>query len=231
MSDLVIETPRVFMPLLANHMPDGTPVRYKGAHGGRGSGKSHNFGDLWLEENVSDKFDVVCVRETLKSLEFSVKKLLESKIEAFNAGDYFDVQDRRILSRNGGTTIFEGMQNHTAESIKSLEGFDRAWFTEAQNATEKSLTILRPTIRKPGSQIWADWNPSKATDPIDALLRGAEPPPARSWSKRTSWTTRGCRTCCGPKWSTTSAATRTSTRTCGSASTSSAPKRASLRTG
>ncbi|WP_186104518.1 PBSX family phage terminase large subunit [Burkholderia gladioli] len=177
MSDLVIETPRVFMPLLANHMPDGTPVRYKGAHGGRGSGKSHNFGDLWLEENVSDKFDVVCVRETLKSLEFSVKKLLESKIEAFNAGDYFDVQDRRILSRNGGTTIFEGMQNHTAESIKSLEGFDRAWFTEAQNATEKSLTILRPTIRKPGSQIWADWNPSKATDPIDALLRGAEPPP------------------------------------------------------
>ncbi|MEK6418433.1 MAG: PBSX family phage terminase large subunit [Burkholderia gladioli] len=177
MSDLVIETPRAFMPLLADHAPDGHPARYKAAHGGRGSGKSHFFGELWLEENVSDKYDFVCVRETLKSLEFSVKKLLESKIVAFNAGDYFDVQDRRILTRNGGTTIFEGMQNHTAESIKSLEGFDRAWFTEAQNATEKSLTILRPTIRKPGSQIWADWNPSKPTDPIDALMRGAEPPP------------------------------------------------------
>lgn len=152
-------------------------ARYKGAHGGRGSGKSHFFGELWLEENVTDKLDFVCVRETLKSLEFSVKKLLESKIQTYNAGDYFDVQDRRILSKKGGVTIFEGMQNHTAESIKSLEGFDRSWFTEAQNATDKSLTILRPTIRKPGSQLWFDWNPDQPTDPIDQLLRGDVLPP------------------------------------------------------
>lgn len=170
MSTLRIKTPRVFAPLLQS-------ARYKGAHGGRGSGKSHFFGELWLEENVSEKLDFVCVRETLKSLEFSVKKLLESKIEAFNAGDYFEVQDRRILSKKGGVTIFEGMQNHTAESIKSLEGFDRSWFTEAQNATDKSLTILRPTIRKPGSQLWFDWNPDLATDPIDKLLRGPVVPP------------------------------------------------------
>jgi phage terminase large subunit len=152
------------------------PARYKGAHGGRGSGKSHNFGDLWLEENVTDKYDFVCLRETLKSLEFSVKKLLEEKIASFNAGAYFDVQDRRILSKHGGVTIFEGMQNHTADSIKSLEGFDRAWFTEAQRASDKSLTLLRPTIRKPGSQLWFDWNPENETDPIDQLLRGENPP-------------------------------------------------------
>lgn len=170
MSILRIQTPRAFAPLLQ-------PARYKGAHGGRGSGKSHFFGELWLEENVTEKLDFVCVRETLKSLEFSVKKLLESKISAFNAGDYFDVQDRRILTRHGGVTIFEGMQNHTAESIKSLEGFDRAWFTEAQNSTDKSLTILRPTIRKPGSQLWFDWNPDQPTDPIDQLLRSEVMPP------------------------------------------------------
>lgn len=170
MSILDIKTPRKFVPLLE-------AARYKGAHGGRGSGKSHFFGELWLEENITEKLDFVCLRETLKSLEFSVKKLLESKIETFNAGDYFDVQDRRIISRAGGTTIFEGMQNHTAESIKSLEGFDRAWFEEAQNASDKSLTLLRPTIRKPGSQLWFGWNPRRATDPIDALLRGAHPPP------------------------------------------------------
>lgn len=170
MSILRIETPRVFAPLLQR-------ARYKGAHGGRGSGKSHFFGELWLEENIAEKLDFVCLRETLKSLEFSVKKLLESKIEAFNAGDYFDVQDRRIFSRNGGVTIFEGMQNHTAESIKSLEGFDRAWFEEAQNASDKSLTLLRPTIRKPGSELWFGWNPDLDTDPIDVLLRGDHPPP------------------------------------------------------
>lgn len=170
MSVLDIPTPRVFLPLLQ-------PARYKGAHGGRGSAKSNFFADLWLEENVAQKFDFVCLRETLKSLEFSVKKLLESKISAHNAGDYFDVQDRRIKSRHGGVTIFEGMQNHTADSIKSLEGFDRAWFEEAQNASEHSLTLLRPTIRKPDSQLWFSWNPHQDTDPIDVLLRGENAPP------------------------------------------------------
>ena len=164
MTILQIKTAKVFQPLLA-------PARYKAAYGGRGSGKSHFFGDLWLEENVAEKLDVVCLRETLKSLEFSVKKLLESKIEKFNAGAYFDVQDKRIFSTQGGVTIFEGMQNHTADSIKSLEGFDRAWFAEAQRASEKSLTLLRPTLRKPGSQLWFDWNPDLPTDPIDKLLR------------------------------------------------------------
>ena len=140
------------------------------------SGKSHFFGELWLEENISAKYDFVCIRETLKSLEFSVKKLLESKIEKYNAGAYFEIQDRRILSKHGGVTIFEGMQNHTSDSIKSLEGFDRAWFEEAQNASDKSLTMLRPTIRKPLSQLWFGWNPDKASDPIDNLLRNQPPP-------------------------------------------------------
>lgn len=167
---LTIDTPEVFAPLLA-------PARYKGAYGGRGSGKSHFFGELWLEENIAEKLDCVCLRETLKSLEFSVKKLLEDKIERFNAGAYFDVQDRRIFSVRGGVTIFEGMQNHTSESIKSLEGFDRAWFEEAQNASEKSLTLLRPTIRKQGSQMWFGWNPDLSTDPVDKLLRGDRLPP------------------------------------------------------
>lgn len=170
MTALSIDTARVFLPLLK-------PARYKGAHGGRGSGKSHFFGDLWLEENVAGKLDCVCLRETLKSLEFSVKKLLESKISTFNAGAYFEVQDRRILTKHGGVTIFEGMQNHTADSIKSLEGFDRAWFAEAQAASDNSISILRPTIRKPGSELWFDWNPKNDTDAIDVFLRGASKHP------------------------------------------------------
>jgi phage terminase large subunit len=116
------------------------------------------------------------LRETLKSLEFSVKKLLEQKIERFNAGDWFEVQDRRILTKRGGHIIFEGMQNHTADSIKSLEGFQRAWFEEAQNASDKSLTLLRPTLRAEGSEMWFSWNPERETDPIDQLLRGQNLP-------------------------------------------------------
>lgn len=170
MSELRIRVPAAFMPLEGEH-------RYIGAHGGRGSGKSHYFGERWLRENISEKLDFVCLRETLKSLEFSVKKLLEQKVDRYNAGYYFEIQDRRILSKHGGVTIFEGMQNHTSDSIKSLEGFDRAWFEEAQAASAKSLTLLRPTIRKPGSQMWFSWNPDLETDPIDELLRGGDLPP------------------------------------------------------
>ena len=165
-----VPTPRAYLPLLE-------PARYKGAHGGRGSGKSHFFASLWAEEQIASKLDFVCLREVQKDLKFSVKKLLESKIESMNAGAYFEVQDRIIKSRRCGVTIFEGMQNHTADSIKSLESFDRAWFEEAHKCSDRSLTILRPTIRKPGSQLWFSWNPEKDTDPVDALLRGPNPPP------------------------------------------------------
>jgi phage terminase large subunit len=110
MTELRIRVPEAFMPLEGDH-------RYIGAHGGRGSGKSHYFGERWLRENIADKFDFVCLRETLKSLEFSVRKLLVSKISTYNAGAYFDVQDRQIKSVHGGVTIFEGMQNHRLDQV------------------------------------------------------------------------------------------------------------------
>jgi phage terminase large subunit len=169
LSTLQIETPRAFAPLLK-------PARYKGAYGGRGSAKSHSFASLMIEENIIQKQDNVCLREIQKSLEFSVKKLLELKIQSMNAGAYFEVQDKRILTKRGGVIIFEGLQNHTSDSIKSLEGFDRAWVEEAQTLSQKSLDILRPTLRKDGSEMWFSWNPSQPTDPIDAFLRSEKPP-------------------------------------------------------
>jgi phage terminase large subunit len=170
LSILQIPTPRAFVPLLR-------PARYKGAHGGRGSGKSHFFGEMLIERSIMDKTDAVCVREIQKSLDQSVKKLLEGKIEALNAGAYFEVQDAKIKSTKGGVIIFQGMQNHTADSIKSLEGYDIAWVEEAQSLSQRSLDLLRPTIRKPDSELWFSWNPDLETDPVDVLLRGDSPPP------------------------------------------------------
>lgn len=173
-----IPTARVFAPLLK-------PARYKGAHGGRASAKSHFFAGLMVEENICAKQDNVCLREVQKSLEFSVKKLLESKIADMNAGSYFDVQDKRILTKQGGVIIFEGLQNHTADSIKSLEGFKRAWVEEAQSLSQRSLDILRPTIRLPDSELWFSWNPNLPTDPVDSLLRLT--PPADSIVVRSTY--------------------------------------------
>ena len=69
------------------------------------------------------------------------------------------------------------MQNHTAESIKSLEGYDIAWVEEAQSLSRRSLELLRPTIRKPGSELWFSWNPTRPDDPVDALFRDGPAPP------------------------------------------------------
>jgi phage terminase large subunit len=168
---LQISTPRWAIPIV-----DGS-ARYKGAHGGRGSGKSHLFGEHLIELCSIQKVDAVCVREIQKSLNQSVKKLLENKIVDLGVQHLFEVQRDQILSAHGGRIIFQGMQNHTAESIKSLEGYDIAWVEEAQTLSQHSLDLLRPTIRKPGSELWFTWNPRNATDPVDALLRSNEPPP------------------------------------------------------
>jgi phage terminase large subunit len=169
-SILQIPTAAVFEPLLGRS-------RYKGAWGGRGSAKSHFFAGLMIERSVMEKVDAVCAREIQKSLDQSVKKLLTSKIESMNAGAYFEVQDAKIKSTHGGLIIFQGLQDHTSESIKSLEGYDILWGEEAQSLSQRSLDLIRPTIRKDGSELWFSWNPRLETDPIDVLLRGENPPP------------------------------------------------------
>nr|QRW43116.1 MAG: terminase large subunit [Caudoviricetes sp.] len=160
-------------------LPLNKPARYKGAYGGRGSGKSHEFAERLIERCMMQKTDAVCIREVQKSLSQSVKKLLEMKIEALGVGQLFDVQQSVIKAPHGGQIIFMGMQNHTADSIKSLEGYDVAWVEEAQSLSQFSLDLLRPTIRKPESELWFTWNPRKESDPVDVLLRGPEPPPDR----------------------------------------------------
>jgi phage terminase large subunit len=170
---LDIATPAVFEPLLA-------PAREKGAKGGRGSGKSHLFAEMAVEKSVVEPdARIACIREVQRSLRYSVKSLIEAKIRKFGVQSEFTVLEREIR-RNGGSgvLIFEGMQDHTADSIKSLEGFDVAWVEEAQNLSKRSLDLLTPTIRKDGSELWYSWNPENATDPVDVrLLEGTTPDP------------------------------------------------------
>jgi phage terminase large subunit len=168
LTQLEIPTARVFLPLLE-------PARYKGAHGGRGSGKSHFFAGLLVEDSLREKGLLsVCIREVQKTLKESAKRLIEAKLADFGLGeaDGFKVYQDTIKTPGDGAIIFQGMQDHTAESIKSLEGFKRAWIEEAQTISPRSLSLLRPTIRAEGSEIWCGWNPRRRTDPIDMMLRG-----------------------------------------------------------
>jgi phage terminase large subunit len=61
-----------------------------------------------------------------------------------------------------------------------MEGFDIAWVEEANRVSQRSLDLLVPTIRKPGSEIWFTWNPDQPTDPVDVMFRSEGGPPPRS---------------------------------------------------
>ena len=169
---LQIRTAEAFAPLLA-------PSRYKGAWGGRGSGKSRFFAGLMVEEHYRfPGHRSVCIREVQKSLRQSAKKLIEDTLTEHNLGEAqgFKVYREVIETPHDGLIIFQGMQDHTADSVKSLEGFDRAWVEESQSLSDRSLSLLRPTIRAENSELWFSWNPARPTDPVDMLLRGSVKP-------------------------------------------------------
>ena len=167
---MIHDYPEVFAPLWV-------PSRYKGAWGGRGSGKSHNFATMAVVNAANGKgVRGVCIREVQKSLKDSAKRLIEDTIEGLGLGSQFECQSSEIKTPGGGSITFMGMQDHTAESVKSLENINFAWCEEAQTLSARSLELLRPTIRAPGSELWFSWNPRAASDPVDKLLRGVEPP-------------------------------------------------------
>jgi phage terminase large subunit len=118
---------------------------------------------------------IVCVREIQKTLAQSSKLLIETKIADLGVGEMFRILNDKIETPGGGLIIFQGMQDHTAKSIKSLEGYHIAWIEEAQTLSARSLSLLRPTIRAAGSEIWAAWNPTRKVDAIDDFLRNKKP--------------------------------------------------------
>jgi phage terminase large subunit len=137
MPTLRIPTAPVFRPLLE-------PARYKGAYGGRGSGKSHFFGELMVEECLTTPGTLaVCIREVQKSLMQSSKRLIESKIHQLGVGSTFKILHDRIITPGDGLIIFQGMQDATAESIKSLEP---GCFANADRFFSQALIIERAVI-------------------------------------------------------------------------------------
>lgn len=161
-------TPQWAVPLLA-------PCRYKGARGGRGSGKSWFFAqEIVVRCAAYPDTSVVCIREVQKSIKLSSKRLIENTITKLGVSHLFDVLATEIRCKHGkGIIVFQGMQDHTSDSIKSLEDFQIAWIEEAQSISERSLRLLRPTMRS-GSELWFSWNPELDDDPVELLFADAD---------------------------------------------------------
>lgn len=141
------------------------PKRYKCAYGGRGGAKSWGYARALIVLCCQKKLRVLCAREVQKSIKDSVYQLLLDQIEALGLGSKFTATKNEIKGPNGSQFLFAGLADHTIESVKSFEGIDIVWVEEAQTVSKRSWSILIPTIRKDGSEIWITMNPNEETDP------------------------------------------------------------------
>ena len=181
-----IQLPNSFAFLFADKADDGLPVRYRAAHGGRGSAKSHSFATALLLKATQAPLRIGCFREIQKSIRDSVKRLLDDKIRDCGLQDEFESTDTEIRGKNGSLFIFGGLRTNP-DAVKSTEGIDIAAVFEANRVSQRSWDLLIPTVRKPGSEIWAEWNPEHETDPVDQLFRGEGGAPPGSIIRQVNW--------------------------------------------
>jgi len=134
-------------------------ARYRVLFGGRGSSKSHEFATVLVALMATQPIKVLCTRAFQNKISESVYTLLKSKISLLELEEHFTImRDRIICNATGATALFYGLQRNTAE-IKSLEGIDICWIEEGEFITQELFSVLSPTVRKEGSQIWITFNP------------------------------------------------------------------------
>lgn len=150
-------------------------TRYKGWHGGRGSGKSTQMARGALYRGMQQKLRILGTREYQNSINDSVMTLLADQIKILGLQDFYEVQKTQILGKNGTEFKFAGLR-HSINSIKSMEGIDLCMVEEAQTVSEFSWRTLIPTIRKEGSQIWLCFNPYQESDPTYKRFVALPPP-------------------------------------------------------
>jgi phage terminase large subunit len=162
-----------------------TRSRYKALYGGRASSKSHDAAGfaVYLAANYTLKF--LCARQFQNRISESVYTLIKDKIENSEFRGEFVLTKNSIIHKvTGSEFLFYGIARNLSE-IKSTEGVDILWLEEAHYLTEEQWTVIEPTIRKEGSQIWLIWNPDEITDFI--YQKFVVDPPDDCISRKINW--------------------------------------------
>lgn len=135
MSILKIPTAKIFEPLLE-------PARYKGVYGGRGSGKSHFFGELLVETCQAERGTLaVCIREAQRTLAQSSKRLIEGKIASLGLGHGFKLFSDKIETPGDGLVIFRGLQ------------YDAGKYRLMMKAKDALAARAIPQVQRPGMAV------------------------------------------------------------------------------
>ena len=157
----LVKLPSEFKPLFDSWW------RHAVIEGGRYSLKSHTVARFLLLTARSKRVRIACLRQFQKNIADSSYQLLIDLIQQYGFLEFVWTNDTITNTNTGSTFIFKGLDRNVETTIKSLEGIDIAWIDEAQTITLKSIRILNPTIRKPGSKII--WTLNRLTD-LDPVI-------------------------------------------------------------
>ena len=151
------------------------PWRIKLAKGGRGAGaKSWSCASLLVQRAHRERIKIGCFREVQKSLEESCHSLIRDTIDRLRYPGWKITRDY-IDSPAGAHFIFRGLIDlKAARQVKGLEGFHIFFLEEASAISDESFSMLLPTLRQEGSELWAIWNPETEYDPVNTRLWLAE---------------------------------------------------------
>ena len=156
----------------------------RGAHGGRGSGKTRSFakmaavrGYMYGMAGISGL--ILCGRQYMNSLEDSSLEECKRAIgdEPFLAA-YYEVGEKYIKSRDGRISFtFAGLDRNIA-SVKSKGRILLCWVDEAEPVTDHAWTTLIPTLREEGedwnAELWITWNPARKTSPVERFRQSKD---------------------------------------------------------
>lgn len=158
----------------------------RGAHGGRGSGKTRSFAKMiavrgYIYGMAGVTGQLVCGRQFMNSLEDSsleeCKRAIEE--EPFLLA-YYEIGDKYIKSRDGRIWFtFVGLDRNVA-SIKSKGRILILWVDEAEPVTDEAWTVVIPTLREEGegwnAELWVTWNPKRKQAAVEKRFRYANDP-------------------------------------------------------
>lgn len=176
--------PRVSIPPKLIPVFEGE-ARYRGAYGGRGSGKTRSFATMaaWRGAQLAQAGHggiILCGREYMNSLDESSLAEIQSVIRADPVlRSWYDVGQKYVRTVDGRIEFrFAGLR-HNLDSIKSKSHIHLCWVDEAEPVSEIAWQRLIPTVREPGSEIWVTWNPQRKTSATHLRFRENPPPDAK----------------------------------------------------
>lgn len=160
----------------------------RGAWGGRGSGKTHNFAEMLAAQALRYSLAgvsgvMLCARQHMNSIKESSFAEIKAAIEGnANLKPAFEVGENyiRTIGLPGRVDfIFRGLDTNL-NSIKSTARILICWIDEAEPVTDEAYIKLIPTLRAEdegwNAELWLTWNPENRNSPTDKRFRQTKDP-------------------------------------------------------